>query len=42
MYTSERFYLKAVSEDTGEVRNYRIDRMRRSCRERRSLICQSC
>lgn len=29
VYTSERFYLKAVSEDTGEVRNYRIDRMRK-------------
>lgn len=29
VYTNERFYLRAISEDTGSVRNYRIDRMQK-------------
>ena len=28
VYTAERFYLKVIVEDTGNVRNYRIDRMK--------------
>jgi len=28
VYTAERFYLKVIVGDTGNVRNYRIDRMK--------------
>lgn len=39
VYFSERFYLKCISEETGQVRTYRVDRMKNITAGEKAMAC---